>query len=188
MTAPLLVVIAVLAALVGIIVFRIFPVIEAYFEYRGKRLIVCPETGHTAAVNVAPGRAAASAIFGEPKLQLNQCSRWPERQDCGQECLVQIEADPDNCLVWNVVSNWYEGQECALCHKPLGRLHHLDHAPALMDPEKKTRTWDEISPERLPEILASCQPVCWNCHIVETFRRTHPELVVDRHRDARNIA
>ena len=23
-------------------------------------------------------------------------------------------------------------------------------------------------------------PVCWNCHIAESFRREHPELVVDR--------
>jgi hypothetical protein len=23
-------------------------------------------------------------------------------------------------------------------------------------------------------------PVCWNCHIAQTFRRVHPELVVVR--------
>jgi len=188
MSMSLLIAIGVAAVLAGIIVFRAVPFMEAYFEFRGKRLISCPETQQTAAVSVAAGRAAATALLGEPTLRLKQCSRWPERQNCGQECLAQIEADPDNCLVWNIVSNWYEGQECAVCHKHFGRLHHLDHPPALMDPEKKTRAWDEISPERLPEIFSTCQPVCWNCHVVETFRRTHPELIVDRHRDTRNAA
>jgi hypothetical protein len=23
-------------------------------------------------------------------------------------------------------------------------------------------------------------PVCWSCHMSETFRRAHPELVVER--------
>lgn len=26
----------------------------------------------------------------------------------------------------------------------------------------------------------SHQPVCWNCHIVQTFRREHPEMIVER--------
>jgi hypothetical protein len=26
----------------------------------------------------------------------------------------------------------------------------------------------------------SSAPVCWSCHIAESFRRTHPELIVDR--------
>ena len=34
--------------------------------------------------------------------------------------------------------------------------------------------------EQLPEIFATHQPVCWNCHIAESFRRLHPELVTDR--------
>jgi hypothetical protein len=29
--------------------------------------------------------------LSQPHLRLSECSRWPERQGCGQECLSQIE-------------------------------------------------------------------------------------------------
>ena len=31
-----------------------------------------------------------------------------------------------------------------------------------------------------PVMLDSYLPVCWDCHIAESFRREHPELVTDR--------
>ena len=37
-----------------------------------------------------------------------------------------------------------------------------------------------LLPEKLPAIPAVYRPVCWTCHVGETFRREHPELVVDR--------
>jgi len=99
MTATLLIVIIVLVLAVGLFVFRAIPGVRAYFAYRGKRLITCPETQAPAAVDVAAGEAAVGAFLTEPTLRLRDCSRWPERQDCGQECLQQIEVDPENCLV-----------------------------------------------------------------------------------------
>jgi len=187
MTGTILVVIAVLALAVGLFVFRAIPGVRAYFEYRGKRLVTCPETHKAAAVDVAAGEAAVGAFLSEPTLRLKECSRWPERQDCGQECLKQVEVDPENCLVWNIVSRWYEGKKCALCHKTLGRLRHLDHAPGLIGPDHKTVEWRELWPEQLPEVFATYQPVCWNCHVTATFRRLHPELVVDRERAAKHV-
>ncbi|SPF43439.1 conserved exported hypothetical protein [Candidatus Sulfotelmatobacter kueseliae] len=180
MPATLLIVIVVLVLAVGLFVFRAIPGVRAYFGYRGKRLITCPETQTTAAVNVAAGEAALGAFLTEPTLRLEDCSRWPERQDCGQECLQQVEADPENCLVWNIVAKWYAGKSCVFCHKQIGPLHHLDHAPALLGPDFKTVEWNQFRPEQLTEIFSSHQPVCWNCHVAETFRRTHPDLVVDR--------
>jgi len=183
MTGTILVVIAVLAIAVGLFVFRAIPGVRAYFEYRGKRLITCPETHKAAAVDVAAGEAAIGAFLTEPTLHLKQCSRWPERQDCGQECLQQIEVDPENCLVWNIVSKWYEGKKCVFCHKTFVELRHLDHAPALLDADHKTVEWRELRSEQLPEVFATHWPVCWNCHVAETFRRLHPELVTDRERE-----
>jgi hypothetical protein len=171
-------VVVVLAA--GLFVFRAIPGIRAYFEYRGKRLITCPETQKAAAVNVASGEAAIGAFLAEPTLRLKECSRWPEREDCGQECLQQIEVGPANCLVWNIVSKWYEGKNCAFCRKPIGELRHLDHAPALIGPDFKTAEWKDFRPEELPEVFSKYLPVCWNCHVAATFRRLHPDLVVDR--------
>jgi hypothetical protein len=80
------------------------------------------------------------------------------------------------------VSNWYEGKECAYCHTPFHRLQPFDHPPALMGADRITLEWNVLKAERLPEIFRTYSPVCWNCHIAETFRRVHPELVVDRHR------
>jgi hypothetical protein len=177
-----LLVLSIVAVVVAAVLFCVFPIVHAYFQYRGKRLITCPETHHTEAVHVAARKVAARAFIGEPTLRLDQCSRWPERQDCGQECLRQIEADPEKCLVWNIVSKWYEGQSCAYCHQPFGPLHHLDHVPALMGPDRKTTEWEFFQPQELPEIFSTHKPVCWNCHITETFRQEHPELVVDRQR------
>jgi hypothetical protein len=174
--------IALLAVLAGAVLVRSIPVVRTYLQYRGKRIATCPETLKPVAVDVAAGKAAIWTFLGEPELRLDQCSRWPERSDCGQECLKQIEADPENCLVWNIVSNWYEGQSCAYCHKRFGRLHHFDHAPALMGPDHKTIEWDQLQPEQLPEIFSTHKPVCWNCHVSETFRQTHGDLVVERKR------
>lgn len=187
MTGTILVIIAVLAIAAGLFVFRLIPSVRAYFEYRGKRLITCPETHQSEAVDVAAGEAAVGAFLSEPTLSLKQCSRWPERQHCDQECLRQIEADPENCLVWNIVSRWYEGQRCTICRKAFGRLHHLDHAPALLAPDHKTVEWRELKPEQLPEIFSTHRPLCWNCHVSETFRRMYPELIVDREPEPRRI-
>lgn len=179
MTTTSLFAIAVLALLVGAFLFRMFPVVRTYFLYRGQRIVTCPETHMPAAVDVAAGKAAVSAFRGEPEPRLQQCSRWPDRRDCGQECLKQITSDPDNCLVWNIVSNWYEGQSCALCHTRFGRLHHMD-PPALMGLDGGTIGWDEFPAQQLPDVFSRYKPVCWNCHVTETFRRVHPEIVTGR--------
>ena len=180
MALTVLITIAVLAVAVGLFVFRAIPGVRAYLDYRGKRLVTCPETHETVAVDVDAKQAAEGAFLSEPTLRLSSCTRWPERQNCGQDCLKQIDADPANCLVWNIVSKWYEGKTCAFCHKAIGPLHHLDHVPALLGPDFKTVEWKRISPEQLPKVFSTYQPVCWNCHITESFRRLHPELVTER--------
>lgn len=187
MTTTLLVTAVVLLLAVGLFVFRAIPGVRAYFDYRGKRLVTCPETHKAEAVEVAAAEAALGAFLTEPTLRLIECSRWPERQDCGQDCLQQIETDPENCLVWNIVAKWYEGKSCVFCHRKIGPLHHLDHIPALLGPDHKTAEWKEFRPQQLPEILGTHRPVCWNCHIAERFRREHPELVVDREMEPKRI-
>lgn len=164
----------------GLLVLWLVAGVRYYRQYRGKRLVVCPENKHTEAVDVAAMRGAVRALVQPEELRLSNCSRWPEKQDCGQDCLRQIEAAPEDCLVWNVVSRWYQGQECVYCHKPFGQLEWHEHRPALLDAERRTVQWDQVAPEKLPDILATHWPVCWNCHTTETFRREHPELVTDR--------
>jgi hypothetical protein len=187
MTGTILLALAVVGLALGLFIFRAIPGIRAYFQFRGRRLITCPETHKVAAVDVAAEEAAAGAFLSEPTLRLSQCSRWPERQNCGQECLQQIETDPENCLVWNIVSEWYKGKQCAICHKSIRDLRHLDHAPGLLGPDHKTVEWNEFRPEQLPEVFSTHLPVCWDCHVTELFRRTYPELVTDRAQEPKRV-
>ena len=158
-----------------------FNSIRALFRFRGTRVITCPETGRSEAVHVdAPFAAWTALTWRRPVLRLDACTRWPERQDCPESCLRQIEAAPDTCLARNMLHSWYAGKSCEFCRKPFGEINWNDHRPTLMSPAGVTREWNEISPRDLPEVMKTHVPVCWNCHIAETFRREHPDLVVDR--------
>jgi hypothetical protein len=145
-----------------------------YFALRGTRLVECPETKAPAAVDIQAGRAA----IGQ-RLDLSGCSRWPERQSCGRECLAQIERAPADCLVRTVVTKWYDGKTCAVCQKPLGEIDWLERQPGLIDGSGKARPWLDVPAEQLPQAMAAEQPICFDCYVAATFRREHPELVVD---------
>ncbi len=168
------------AAVVVFVVLELTRAVRTYFKFRGKRIVSCPETHEAAEVRVAAGKAAAQAAIGVPHIRLSECSRWPEKEACGQECLAQIQEAPKACLVTTIINQWYAGQKCVYCKKPFGEIHWHDHPPALVDEQRKTLQWNEVPLENLQNVLATHWPVCWNCHIAENFRRVHPELVVDR--------
>jgi hypothetical protein len=155
------------------------PVARAYLGLRGTRVVTCPETGKPVAIEVDARHAAVTAASGRPHLRLRDCSRWPERRGCGQECLRQAEEAPEDCLARVMLARWYAGKACVYCGKPF-EVDGWGHKPALMNAGGRTFEWHEVRPEALPEVLATHLPVCWDCHIAETFRREHPELVTDR--------
>lgn len=154
--------------------------IGSYLLFRGRRLIACPENQQPAAVDVDAARAAVTAAFGERRLQLRDCSRWPEMEGCGQECLSQIEAAPADCLVRTMVERWYADANCVMCGKPLGPVDWYAHKPALMTPDQRTLPWTEVPAETLPEVLATHHPVCWDCHVIESVVREEPDRIVVR--------
>jgi hypothetical protein len=151
-----------------------------YRRLRGTRLVTCPETHSTVAVNVNAGLAARKYAAGEVDIELRNCTRWPERHDCGQECLHQIEMDPEGCLVRTIVRNWYLGRKCVLCGAPFDTVHWLEHRPAVRRPGAAPVQWSTFRPEMLKEVFATYEPVCWNCYVSESLRAGHPELVTDR--------
>jgi len=153
-----------------------------YLKYSGDRVITCPENQRPAGVRVDAPHVLLTAMEGKPDLRLKTCSRWPERQDCGQACLRQIEASPEGCLVRHILTQWYAGKNCVLCGKPIGEINWMEHKPALLNAEHHTVQWQDVLPQDVPDALATHQPVCWNCHIVNTMVSTHPELIVDRSR------
>lgn len=155
---------------------------RVYLKYRGQGVVYCPETGQPVAVEVDAAHAALTFAHGVPELRLTNCTRWPERAGCGQECVAQIELAPEECMVRELMANWFAGKSCVYCRKPFGVINWMEHKPALYDVKaRRTVEWNEIPPERLPVVLETYLPVCWNCHIAESFRREHPELVVERH-------
>jgi len=170
----------VLYLVASVLMIAMWRLASAYLKFRGVRLVSCPETKKAAAVEVDARHAALTGGIGAPAIHLKSCSHWPERQDCGQDCLAQVEADPQGCLARAILSRWYEGKSCVYCKKAFQEMDWLEHKPTLMSPEGVTFEWREIRPEALPEILASHVPICWNCHVAATFRRRYPDLVLDR--------
>ena len=165
------VVIAVLAAVAAVLVF-----LKAR-AYRETYVITCPDNLEPAAVKMA--------AFDE---RLRACTRWPEMAGCGQECLGQIESNPHDCLVRSIVANWYTNRDCFFCKRPIEKVVWHERPPALRMPDGTTREWKDVRAEELPKVFNSADAVCWTCHIVETFRREHPERVIERVRLAEPAA
>lgn len=162
-------------ALVGVGIF-----IRAYWTSRGRRVVTCPETGKPAGVDLDKRHVAVTSVGGRPNLRLSDCSRWPEREACGQECLEQIRQSPEGCLVRSMLTQWYQDKACYFCGKTFGDIHWMDHKPALLDMERKILEWEEVPAEHLPGVLETHLPVCFDCNVAETFRRLYPDLVTDR--------
>jgi hypothetical protein len=145
-------------------------------RFRGDRLVTCPETRQPAAVRVDAAGVSVTAAMGEPVLRLRQCSRWPEREDCGEDCLRQIRNAPEDCLVRNIVTHWYAYRRCALCGHVMAPLHWHDHPPALLSADGVTVQWNQVPLAMLPQFFETHRPVCWNCHIAQLFLREHEHL------------
>jgi len=176
MTFELLLVLGV-ALIPAIILARL---VWLWWKYRGQRVVRCPENQRPAGVAVDAGRAALSGLGSRPRLRLNTCSRWPEKAGCGQECLRQIEESPADCLVRNILLNWYEGKSCRSCGRPIGPIVMGGAHPALLSADKTSVEWSDIPAEQLQEVLSAAEPVCFACHMASKMMREHPELVIDR--------
>ena len=171
---------------IGTVAYLLFSgFLKTYRTYRGVRVITCPENLQPAAVTVAAFDAAKwYAIAGDTNVHLRSCTRWPEMAGCDEACLTQIEASPKNCLVQSIVSSWYAGKRCHYCGKGIENISWHERPPAVVLPDGRTREWKEIAAEDLPGVFATADPACWACHVVETFRREHPEMVIERVRTA----
>jgi len=180
MTTEIYIIILIVGFVVLSMVLR--PVVGNYLKFRGKRVIICPETRAPAGVEVDAEHAAVTSATTMAELRLKSCSRWPERQDCGQECLLQVALAPQDCLLRNILVKWYADKKCVSCGKEFGEIHLLDHKPAFHSPEGRPVSWDELRAEDVPNALETCLPICWDCYIVENFCREHPDLLVDRSR------
>jgi len=81
-----------LLALAGVFVLLMFPALwgsALYEQYEGSRVVICPENQRQVAVSIDAMHAAVTGLSRAPELHLSDCTRWPERRKCGQECLSQ---------------------------------------------------------------------------------------------------
>jgi hypothetical protein len=68
---------------------------------------------------------------------------------CGQGCLSQIEAAPEDSLVRTVVAEWYRGKARVYCGERIAGIDWLGgQRPALLGPDRKAVPW--VRPEKLP--------------------------------------
>jgi hypothetical protein len=143
--------------------------LRSYFRYRNKMVVTCPETNKPVGVDVDARRAAITGTLGSESLRLTDCTRWPEKQGCGQECLSELEASPESCMVKKRLEAWYEGKSCAYCEKGLGDVHWHEHKPALVSPEHRLLQWEDVPAETLSEVLSTHKPVCGTCNFAEKW-------------------
>ena len=151
----------------GLLGFALHRAGKAYWRLHGPAVVACPETGEPAAVRLSEWRAVRTAVFGRPRLRLRDCSRWPGRGRCGQPCLVHIEAAPQDCLIRQVLSEWYRGKSCICCGRPFAEIGWGQHKPCLMSPEQRIFEWQDIRPEKIPRTLETHRPVCRTCFVAE---------------------
>jgi hypothetical protein len=170
----------ILIAVLAVLIFAVPVIVGGFIRYRGTRVITCPETLKPAAVEVDAMHVALTAIEGEPHLRLKSCTRWPERQDCDQRCLLQVELAPEECLVRTMLDEWYSGKRCVACGHEFHHISWADHKPALLSPEGKVLDWREIHPETLPDLFVTHKPMCWDCAVLSEVAAAHPEILVDR--------
>jgi len=156
--------------------------IDSWLSFRGERVVTCPENERPAGVRLDAVHAAAEWFAGRRPLRLNACSRWPELAGCGQECPREIERSPENCLVRNIVAQWYAGKSCAWCGTPIGAISWGPSQPALIRADKDSVEWKQVPANLLLETLEAAVPICFPCHMANRLVREHPELATPRDR------
>ena len=86
MNHPWIVLVAVLAVA---FLYVLMPLVaDTFRRFCRPRMLSCPETGGPAEVGIDASRAALSSAFGQPLLRVKNCSLWPKRERCKQDCLT----------------------------------------------------------------------------------------------------
>ena len=169
-----------LIAIAATLLFGFRWLVRSSSRYRGSRIVTCPETKKPAIVEINALHASLTSTVGPPDIRLEECSRWPLKEECGQECLMDLDVAPERCLVSGVLMRWYRDKNCVYCGRAFPELHWVDHRPALLSPEGKLLAWSGVNLAQLRSVLEAYSPVCSDCYIAQKFRLDHPDLVVFR--------
>jgi len=157
--------------------------LQSYFRNRGRRTVVCPENREHVTVELDTKYALKTALRGEEHERLHSCSRWPEKGDCGQECLAQIDPTPEN--LERLLQKWYQGKTCAICERALTPADWRRSRLALLNEKQKLFELRHMHLDEIPSILDKMAPLCWNCHQEERVRQAQPPRILKG--DRRNL-
>ena len=153
-------------------VFLVLPLLGfTYVSVRGRRVVRCPSAGGIAVLRLDAAHASISNLVAVPELRVKECSLWPKRKGCGQGCLRQVELAPRESLLRTIRRKWFAGQSCGICREPIRRVEVATLNCAVRNSDGITKAWSELDDGDFSRVLWSSEPVCWNCHIAETFRR-----------------
>lgn len=64
---------------------------HTYRRLRGPKVVTCPETLRRTPIELDAKGGALTSTFGEAKLKVTKCARWPDHRDCDQDCLKEVE-------------------------------------------------------------------------------------------------
>lgn len=71
---------------------------EIYYQCSAPRAVTCPETHRQVGVTIDASHAAVTGLRGHSDFRLSDCTRWPERADCEQDCLPEALRNPPYTL------------------------------------------------------------------------------------------
>jgi hypothetical protein len=143
-----------------------------YYKNRGRQSVKCPETGQPVDVEVDRGYAFRMALRGQEHSRLASCSRWPEKGDCGQECLMQLDASPENLN--RLLSAWMEGKTCAICTRAITPDDWRQSRMAVLNQDQELFELRDLPAEDLQMALEYTRPLCLKCHQQEHERQAVP--------------
>lgn len=175
--------------IVGAVVLVGLPVafsLQSYFRNRGRRSVICPENHQPVDVEVDSKFSFWTALRGQEHERLHSCSRWPEKGECGQECLAQVDPTPEN--VERLLSKWYEGKACGICGRLLGPSDWRRSRLALLNEKQKLFELRHMQLDELPTVLDRMRPLCWNCHQEERARQAEPRRHLKGERNSQRPA
>jgi hypothetical protein len=150
--------------------------IEDYYKNRGRQSVTCPASHQAADIEVDRQFAFWTALRGQEHSRLQSCSQWPEKGDCGQECLAQIDPSPEN--IERLLTKWQERKRCAICTQALTPGDWRQGRLAGLDQNQKLIGLREMTLDRFAATLENMRPLCWNCHQEERERQPVPAVIL----------
>lgn len=139
-------------------------VLVKYHSEPKKKAIVCPETKMPAAIEVDRRHALVTLLKGTKELKVKDCSRWPDRLACDEDCLAQLEFGPRSELI---LGKWCKGKSCAMCAASITPVDWQRGRAGVLDSKNSLLELRDMDWKQFPMILDECKPLCWNCHQAE---------------------